>query len=110
MATAAPRALRARGRAQQRALRRILTPQVADAATATRPVARPASVHRRHFLARHEATAEAGLGTTVFGLLGLIALPVGLIGLAFGGGLVWGVIAAAGGLAVLAAYLDPFGG
>ena len=56
-----------------------------------------------------QAPAETGLGTTVFGILGLLALPIGLIGLALGGGLVWAIIAGAGALAVLVAWLDPFG-
>jgi hypothetical protein len=60
--------------------------------------------------ARPQPAAEAGLGTTVIGILGLLIIPVGLIGLALGGGLVWGLVAAAGAAAVLVAYLDPFGG
>lgn len=59
--------------------------------------------------AKPQAPTEVGLGTTVFGLLGLLAVPVGLIGLALGGGLVWGLVAGAGALAVLVAWLDPFG-
>jgi hypothetical protein len=69
----------------------------------------PAS-RARHFLTRPHATAERGLGTTVLGVLGLIALPVALIGLLLsGGGLVWAIIAGAAAVAVLVAYLDPFG-
>jgi hypothetical protein len=50
------------------------------------------------------------LGTTVLGILGLILLPVALVGLALsGGGLVWGIIAGAAAVAVLVAWLDPFG-
>ncbi|WP_310394444.1 hypothetical protein [Hymenobacter sp.] len=56
-----------------------------------------------------EGPAEAGLGTTVLGVLGLVVLPVGLIGLLLGGGLAWGIIAGLGALAVLVAYLDPDG-
>jgi hypothetical protein len=70
-------------------------------------------VLRQHhaFLRRPRATAEAGLGTTVFGILGIIALPIALLGLLLsGGGLVWGIVAGAAALAILVAYLDPFGG
>ncbi|MFC6225537.1 hypothetical protein ACFP2F_19985 [Hymenobacter artigasi] len=66
--------------------------------------------HRRPLLGRAHATAEAGLGTTVLGVLGLVVLPIALIGLAIsGGGLVWGIVAGAAALAVLVAYIDPFG-
>ena len=52
-----------------------------------------------------------GLGTTVFGILGLITLPIALLGLLLsGGGLGWGIVAGAAALAILVAYLDPFGG
>jgi len=65
----------------------------------------------RPWLHRPKATAEAGLGTTVLGVLGLVLLPVALVGLALSsGGLVWGIVAGAAALAVLVAYLDPFGG
>ena len=61
---------------------------------------RPAASHRRALLHRPHATAEVGLGTTVLGVLGLIVLPIALIGLLLsGGGLVWGIVA---GLAALA--------
>ena len=77
---------------------------------AARPAARPAAPHRRTLLARPHAAAEAGLGTTVLGVLGLVVLPIALLGLLLsGGGLVWGVVAGAAALAVLVAYLDPFG-
>jgi hypothetical protein len=70
----------------------------------------PKSVHKRAFLRRPQAPAEAGLGTTVLGVLGLVILPIALIGLALsGGGLVWGIVAGAAALAVLVAYIDPFG-
>lgn len=59
---------------------------------------------------RPQAPAEAGLGTTVLGLLGLVALPVALIGLALsGGGLVWAIIAGVAALAVVVALIDPDG-
>ncbi|GAB3853227.1 hypothetical protein GCM10028822_21780 [Hymenobacter terrigena] len=71
---------------------------------------RPAAPHRRPILARPHATAEAGLGTTVLGVLGLVVLPIALLGLLLsGGGLVWGIVAGAAALAVLVAYIDPFG-
>ena len=68
------------------------------------------TTHQRTLLHRPHATAEAGLGTTVLGVLGLVALPIALIGLAIsGGGLVWAIVAGAAALAVLVAYIDPFG-
>ena len=71
---------------------------------------RPAASHWRALLHRPHATAEVGLGTTVLGVLGLIVLPIALIGLLLsGGGLVWGIVAGLAALAVLVAYLDPFG-
>ncbi|RSK46638.1 hypothetical protein [Hymenobacter perfusus] len=54
-------------------------------------------------------TTEVGLGTTVLGVLGLVVLPVALIGLLIWGGPVWAVLAGLAALAVLIAYLDPFG-
>ena len=75
-----------------------------------RTIVRPHAPHQRPLLARPHATAEAGLGTTVLGVLGLVVLPIALLGLLLsGGGLVWGIVAAAAALAVLVAYLDPFG-
>ena len=59
---------------------------------------------------RAQAPAEVGLGTTVLGVLGLVMLPIALIGLILsGGGLVWAIVAAAAAVAVLVAYLDPVG-
>ena len=89
--------------------------QLGRAALATEKVVRqsivrPHAPHQRPLLARPHATAEAGLGTTVLGVLGLVVLPIALLGLLLsGGGLVWGIVAAAAALAVLVAYLDPFG-
>jgi hypothetical protein len=81
-------------------------------ATAAATVADRTVLRQHHaFLRRPRATAEAGLGTTVFGILGIIALPIALLGLLLsGGGLVWGIVAGAAALAILVAYLDPFGG
>ena len=76
---------------------------------------RPAPLARRVVAARPlqrqpQAPAELGLGTTVLGVLGLVALPIALLGLLLsGGGLVWGLVAGAAALAVLVAKLDPFG-
>ncbi|MCA8832973.1 hypothetical protein [Hymenobacter pini] len=53
-------------------------------------------------------TTEVGLGTTVLGVLGLVVLPISLIGLLIWGGPVWAVLAGLAALAVLIAYLDPF--
>ena len=70
----------------------------------------PAGAHRRALGHRAHPAAEVGLGTTVLGVLGLITLPIALLGLLLsGGGLVWGLVAGAAALAVLVAYLDPFG-
>ncbi len=70
----------------------------------------PAAGHSRQWLRRPQATAEVGLGTTVLGVLGLIALPVAILGLVLsGGGLVWAIVAGLAAVAVLVAYVDPFG-
>ena len=83
---------------------------VAEATITRPPVGRSATVRRRALLGRPRATAEVGLGTTVLGVLGLVALPIALVGLLLsGGGLVWGIVAGAAALAVLVAYIDPFG-
>ena len=73
------------------------------------PVARPVAA-ARHLSFKPQAPAEVGLGTTVLGVLGLVALPIALLGLLLsGGGLVWGIVAGAAAVAVLVAKLDPFG-
>ncbi|UOQ75374.1 hypothetical protein MUN84_11605 [Hymenobacter sp. 5516J-16] len=51
---------------------------------------------------------EVGLGTTVLGVLGLVVLPLALLGLLIWGGPVWAILAGLAALAVLVAYLDPF--
>ena len=82
--------------------------RMAASVAAPRQTAQPAPVHRRALLARPQASAEAGLGTTVLGVLGLVVLPIALLGLALsGGGLVWAIVAGAAAVAVLVAYLDP---
>ena len=54
-------------------------------------------------------TAESGLGTTFLGILGILAIPVGLIGLLLSGGaLAWGIVAVVGGLLLLNAIFEPF--
>ncbi|MFD2721049.1 hypothetical protein ACFST9_20180 [Hymenobacter monticola] len=65
---------------------------------------------RRVLLQRPHATAEAGLGTTVLGVLGLIMLPIAALGLILSGGaLGWIIVGGLAALAVLVAYIDPFG-
>jgi hypothetical protein len=65
---------------------------------------------RRALLQRPHATAEAGLGTTVLGVLGLITLPIAALGLILSGGaLGWIIVGGLAALAVLVAYIDPFG-
>lgn len=57
---------------------------------------------------RAHAPARQGLGLTVLGLLGMVALVVALVGLAIsGGGGGWIVAAAIAAGVVLLAYLDP---
>ena len=115
--TAIPTAFAARPMAQTQSRARV-RPQARPAlaslmkpATIARPTMEdPAASHRRARLRRAHATAEVGLGTTVLGVLGLVVLPIALIGLLLsGGGLVWGLVAGLAALAVLVAYLDPFG-
>lgn len=99
-------------RAQRKARRQVT---VARMAAVTQRVLAPKIKYstmpqRRALLQRPHATAEAGLGTTVLGVLGLVVLPIALIGLAIsGGGLVWAIVAGLAALAVLVAWLDPFG-
>lgn len=106
---AAPPTVRAQVRRQGPQVRRTRTIAKRQTACVRARAGHPAPP--RPWLHRPKATAEAGLGTTVFGVLGLVLLPIALLGLALsGGGLVWGIIAGAAALAVLVAYLDPFGG
>ena len=82
---------------------RVLASGVTSART------RPQTAARRP-QAKPQAPAEVGLGTTVLGVLGLITLPIALLGLLLsGGGLVWGIVAGLAAVAVLVAKLDPFG-
>ncbi|WP_156109106.1 hypothetical protein [Hymenobacter sp. APR13] len=78
----------------------------AQAAPRARASAATARV-RRAFAPQRPA--EVGLGTTVLGVLGLIVLPLSLLGLLIWGGPVWLVLAGLSALAVLIAYIDPFG-
>ncbi|GGG39805.1 hypothetical protein [Hymenobacter glacieicola] len=68
---------------------------------------RPGAQAARHSAAPRRVT-EVGLGTTVLGVLGLVVLPVALLGLLIWGGPVWAILAGLAALAVLVAYLDPF--
>ena len=66
--------------------------------------------HRRLLRHRAHAPAEQGLGLTVLGILGMVALVVALVGLAIsGGGTGWIIAAAIAAGVVLLAYLDPGG-
>jgi hypothetical protein len=97
----------ARTQHQVRQLRRALVKTVVQQrakALAFRPVAQ----NTQH-VARPQRPTEVGLGTTVLGVLGLIVLPISLIGLLIWGGPVWAILAGLAALAVLVAYLDPFG-
>ena len=84
---------------------RLLAPVAAETQVVT-PA--PAVAHRRGLLHRAHGTADSGFGMTVLGLLGLVALAVGLIGLAIsGGGLGWAIVVGVAALIVLIAYIDP---
>lgn len=73
-------------------------------------ISHPMGPQRRALLQRPHATAESGLGTTVLGVLGLIALPIAAVGLILSGGaLGWIIVGGLAALAVLVAYIDPFG-
>ncbi|HEX8427397.1 hypothetical protein [Hymenobacter sp.] len=100
--------LRIRPRQLRQAIRMAVTQDLGRAQAKPQLLSRPATQAVRHHTKALRKPAEVGLGTTVFGILGFLAVPIGLIGLALGGGLVWGLIAAAGALAILIAWLDPF--
>ncbi|TGE09373.1 hypothetical protein [Hymenobacter fodinae] len=96
-----------------RQLRQELRRAVAQATTTPRQLlkpllARPAA-QKAHKAAGPRHDTEVGLGTTVLGVLGLVVLPISLIGLLIWGGPVWAILAGLAALAVLVAYLDPFG-
>lgn len=98
-------------RLKPRQLRQTLRTAVAQGlvrAQVSPQASRSATQAVRHKAGVARKPTEVGLGTTVFGILGFLAVPIGLIGLALGGGLVWGILAAAGALAILIAWLDPF--
>ncbi|MBC6700019.1 hypothetical protein [Hymenobacter sp. BT190] len=89
------------------ALVRATLPATSATQAATKPrISAPVKV-RQAFAPQQPA--EVGLGTTVLGVLGLIVLPLSLLGLLIWGGPVWLVLAGLSALAVLIAYLDPFG-
>ncbi|GAB3586199.1 hypothetical protein [Hymenobacter daeguensis] len=99
-------------RGQRKARRQASAARVAAIAKAVLApkIGRAALLPRRALLQRPHATAEAGLGTTVLGVLGLIALPIAAVGLILsGGGLGWIIVGGLAALAVLVAYIDPFG-
>ncbi|UOQ66275.1 hypothetical protein [Hymenobacter volaticus] len=112
-ATVPPKAMvsQRRQRIKPRQLRQALRLAVAQSLVRVQTGAklnRPATQAVQHKAEVSRKPTEVGLGTTVFGILGFLAVPIGLIGLALGGGLVWGIIAAAGALAILIAWIDPF--
>lgn len=99
------------GRVQptKRQFRQLLRRAVAQVAVRPAVRVRPKSAAQqvRRVAGPRQAT-EAGLGTTVLGVLGLVVLPISLLGLLIWGGPVWAVLAGLAALAVLIAYLDPF--
>ncbi|WP_426489765.1 hypothetical protein [Hymenobacter sp. 102] len=103
-------AIQQRTKPKPRQLRQQLRQAVAQVGAAQVPRLRAGKsagqAARRAAGPRH--TAEVGLGTTVLGVLGLVVLPLSLIGLLIWGGPVWAVLAGLAALAVLIAYLDPF--
>ena len=82
---------------------------IAQAAPVQQVMPAHASRQSAQHAARPRQVSEVGLGTTVLGVLGLIVLPISLVGLLIWGGPVWASLAGLAGLAVLVAYLDPFG-
>jgi len=91
------------GRQLRQQLRRSVVAARPQLSLRPRPAAQQV---RRVAGPRH--TTEVGLGTTVLGVLGLVVLPVALLGLLIWGGPVWAILAVLAVLAVLVAYLDPF--
>lgn len=89
----------------------LLAAAMAQTTAATAPAQnRALALFRRPLLHRAHAPARQGLGLTVLGLLGMVALVVALIGLAIsGGGVGWIITAAIAAGVVLLAYLDPGG-
>ncbi|MFC4791703.1 hypothetical protein ACFPAF_06370 [Hymenobacter endophyticus] len=82
--------------------------QVQTRLVATAAPGRKSAAQQVRRVAGPRHTTEVGLGTTVLGVLGLVVLPISLIGLLIWGGPVWAVLAGLAALAVLIAYLDPF--
>jgi hypothetical protein len=101
-----PRPLNSRQLRQQ--LRRAVA-QVAVSRQLLKPLLAQPAVQKAHKVAGPRHSTEVGLGTTVLGVLGLVVLPISLIGLLIWGGPVWAILAGLAALAVLVAYLDPFG-
>lgn len=92
---------------QMRPLRRVVAQALVQ--QHAKPTTRYSAAQSARQVARPHQTTEVGLGTTVFGVLGLIVLPISLIGLLIWGGPVWAILAGLAALAILIAYLDPFG-
>ncbi|WP_022825623.1 hypothetical protein [Hymenobacter norwichensis] len=90
-----------------RQIRRVVAYKIGQ--QLTRATASRSAAQRMHQAARPHQMEEVGLGTTVFGVLGLIVLPISLIGLLIWGGPIWAILAGLSALAILIAYLDPFG-
>ena len=93
-----------------RKTQRVVTQLVKQAkAQHNQLVAKPTKHQEAAKASSAQRPAEVGLGTTVLGVLGLVVLPISLLGLLIWGGPVWAVLAGLAALAVLVAYLDPFG-
>ncbi|RSK48033.1 hypothetical protein [Hymenobacter rigui] len=91
----------------QRQLRQTVA-KVQGHLAATAATGRKPEAQQMRRVAGPQRPAEVGLGTTVLGVLGLVVLPISLLGLLIWGGPVWAVLAGLAALAVLIAYLDPF--
>ena len=97
-------------RQPQRTQPQLLAATTAQLITPTASQSRALARHRRLLQHRAQGPAQQGLGLTVLGLLGMVALVVALIGLAIsGGGAGWIIAAAIAAGVVLLAYLDPGG-
>ena len=108
-APAAPLVARMQGKARRQVPGAVRMAAVAKVVL-TPAIERSKLHQRRAVLQRPHATAEAGLGTTVLGVLGLIMLPIAALGLILSGGaLGWIIVGGLAALAVLVAYIDPFG-
>ena len=110
MPASATQLIQPRKQTQKRPPRRIVAQAVKQAkAQQKQLLAQPTRQQETTKVASPQRPAEVGLGTTVLGVLGLVVLPISLLGLLIWGGPVWAVLAGLAALAVLIAYLDPFG-